>query len=485
MNTPRAFVVGSGPNGLVAAIRLARAGYRVRVIEAADRPGGAARSSHFHGTIVDDCAAVHPLAVVSPAFQRLGVTEKLPLSHPDIPLVHLVLPDHAVALHQSVDATAAGLATGSHAWRRLFSPLVARQSEMVSAALSAPAHVLGHGVHTAMHLGLRSMLPASTTAGLLGGGDAAALFAGIAAHTMAPLTGLLSSGAGVVLGLCGQTTGWPVVVGGTGVIAGILVDLLHQAGGEIVCGTTVTGLDALGICPGEPVVLSTTPRAAAAIVAASHNTFPRQPRRIARRYRRFVHGPAAWRVDFLLAGPIGWLAEQARSAGTVHIGGTARDVIDKEQAVNDSVVPDEPFVLVGQQYLADESRLAVHRGQTVYPVWVYAHVPAGCTGDETARIIATIDRHAPGFGGQIVDMRVRGPKALEEHNPNLYGGDIGGGAATPLQLLRRPRLVQPWDTGVPGVVLASASTSPGGGVHGMAGWQAAGYLLSGGRTTVG
>ncbi|MBI8999760.1 NAD(P)/FAD-dependent oxidoreductase [Corynebacterium sp. CCM 9185] len=470
----RAFVVGSGPNGLAAAIELARAGFRVTVLEGAAEIGGGCRSSArlVPGMIHDDCAAVHPLFAASPFFRTLELDVKL--AHPEIPLVHPLAGGDAAVLHRDLETTVTGLGREGRRWRRLFAPLVRYPDRIADLALTPlPGSIARHTV-LGPRFGARGLPPATAVSGFLGGDTpAAALFAGLSAHAFSRLDRPLTSAVGLMMGLTAQTWGWPVVVGGSGQLTAALADYVREFDGTIRTGVLIRRLSDLvgvgyrGASAGDVVVLTTTPGHAAKILMGN------QPARRRRRYRRFRHGAAAFRVDLAVRGGVPWRNPDARRAGTLHLGGTAREIAAAERMTTSGRVAENPFILVGQQYLADPSRSVKRDGEWLHPVWTYAHVPAGYRGDVTERVISRIEAYAPGLRERIVEVSTRSTAELEADNPNYVGGDVAGGANSPRQLLARPVLRNPYDTGVNGVFLGSSSTPPGGGVHGMAGFAAA------------
>jgi phytoene dehydrogenase-like protein len=459
-----AVVVGSGPNGLSAAVTLASAGLGVLVLEAADTIGGGTRTAELTlpGLRHDICSAVHPFGVVSPYLASLPLHEHgLEWRWPEIDLAHPLDGGRAGVLVRSLDDTVAGLGNDGPAWRRTFAPLVERFDAIAADALGpllrVPRHPFALG-----RFGLRAALPATTLARRFTTPEARALFAGSAAHLIQPLTRPFSASVGVMLTVAGHRAGWPVAAGGSSAIAAALASLLGELGGHIETGVQVSALSELP--PARLVLFDTSPTALAAI------TGDRLPSRTAGAYRRWRYGPAAFKVDLAVDGGIPWDSDACRRAGTVHVAGTIDELVAAESDVAAGRMPARPFVLVAQQYLADPSRSV----GDVHPVWAYAHVPSGYTGDATDVILNQIERFAPGTRDRVVATHVTGPAALERYNANYVGGDIGTGANDLRQLVLRPRAaLDPYATGIPGMYLCSAATPPGAGVHGLSGHLAA------------
>ncbi|MEY8567274.1 NAD(P)/FAD-dependent oxidoreductase [Corynebacteriaceae bacterium 7-707] len=475
-----AVVVGSGPNGLAAALVLARAGLDVTVLEAADTPGGGVRSADVTGTglIHDLCSAVHPLAQVSPLLRDPATgpaltAHGLHFAHAPVDMVHILSPGTDATLHTSATRTGAGLpGHDGTVWRASFGPLASRAHTVADEFLGPLPHIPRHPLLLAA-FGASAALPASWSWRRWRSPQARALFAGIAAHAFTPLHHPASSAAGTLLTVAGHRHGWPVAVGGSQRIADALVRALHDAGGTVLTGTPVTTLSQIG--DADIVLLDTSVETAAGILG------DRVPPRIARAWSRFTRGPAVAKLDVVLDGDVPWTSTDARRAGTVHLGGTAEEIAAAERDCWEGRLPDRPFTLVGQQYLADPSRSRTVDGRRLNPLWAYAHVPAGWDGTaaETFDLVATqIERAAPGFRDTVVNWAATPPSAVEAHNANNIGGDISGGANHLRQLVARPRFSpDPYFTGVPGVYLCSSSTAPGGGVHFMCGVRAAEQAL--------
>ena len=464
-----AIVVGSGPNGLAAAVHLAQAGVDVTVLEAADTIGGGTRSAEaiVPGLIHDQCSAVHPVAAASPFLRSLDLEcHGLRWRAPVVDCAHPLDDGSASVLYQSIDDTADGLGRDGARWRRLFNALTADLDSLFEDITQPLLRLPRHPVLTA-RFGAAAMTPATAVGRLWRDEPARALWAGIAAHAFWRLDRPMSSAVGLMILAAGHVHGWVVAEGGSQAIANALVADLTAHGGRTETGVRVRSAAELPAT--DLLLLDVSPSIAADILG------DRLPHRVARAYRRFRHGPGAFKVDFAVEGDVPWQAPAAVDAGTVHLGGSAAEVIANERAVHRGQMPERPFVLVGQQYRADPSRSV----GTVHPLWTYAHVPHGYTGDATGAIIAQVERFAPGFSERVVGTAVRSTTEMSVYNPNFIGGDILSGASSPLQLLFRPRLARdPYFTGVPGTYLCSASTPPGAGAHGLCGLNAATRALA-------
>lgn len=459
-----ATVVGSGPNGLACAVALAQAGVEVTVLEAAETIGGGTRSAELTvpGLIHDVCSAFHPTAVNSPFLRRLGL-ERLGLEWrwPEIDLAHPFDDGSAATMVRSLEETAAGLGADGPTWRRLFGATVAHFDDVNAEAMRPIAHLPRHPLRLT-RFGLPALAPATLLTRNWKTEAARALFGGVAAHTFSPLTRPLSASGGLLLIAAGHAGGWPVAAGGSQAIADALASVLRQHGGRIETGVRVRSLTELG--SPDVVAFDLAPGTVAEIAA------DRLPPRVARAYRRYRHGPGAFKVDLAVEGGVPWTAEACRRAGTVHVVGSFAELVAAERDTNRGRMPERPLVLVGQQYLADPQR----SNGDVHPVWAYAHVPSGYDGDGERAVIDQIERFAPGLRERIVASASRSPAEIEAQNPNYVGGDIATGANDPLQMMARPRVaLDPYSTGVPGLYICSAATPPGGGVHGMGGFNAA------------
>lgn len=466
----RASVVGSGPNGLAAAVVLARAGLEVTVWEAAERPGGATRSAAVlgEGTVSDLGSAVHPFAVASPLFSRLPLERHgLRWLHPKVPLAHPLKARPAALLQSSLEKTAKGLGRDGPAWQRVHGPITRSWEQVVDGVLGPLLRLPEHPLAMA-RFGVRGAWPAVTLARtVFREAPARALFAGSSAHAVLPLHRPLTAAFGVLFGAAAHATGWPVAKGGSAAIAEALVADLEEHGGRVVTSSTVTHLDQ--VRPADLVLLDLTPRQALMLGGWS------LPSRYARALRSWRYGTATYKVDYLLDGPVPWSDPRVEQAGTVHVGGTLEEVARAESEVHGGHHPAHPFVLVAQQGAADRSRAP--EGRQV--LWAYAHTPHGSDRRVGLRIDAQIERFAPGFRDRILHRVESSPADLERWNANLVGGDIGGGALDGMQQIFRPvaRAV-PYATPVEGIFLCSSSTPPGGGVHGMCGYHAATAALT-------
>ncbi len=458
-----AVVVGAGPNGLAAAITLAEAGLRVLVLEAADRPGGGCRTSELTlpGFRHDVCSAAHPLAVASPFFARLPLARHgLAWVSPEAPLAHPLAEGQVALLEQSLPRTMARLAGDGALWERLLGPFV-RGWELLLGDILGPLRWPRHPLLLA-RFGRRAVNSCRSVATRFQSEAARALFAGCAAHSFLPLDRSGSAAFGLVLAVAAQTVGWPFPRSGADQIIAALAAHARELGVVLQCGLPIRAWRQ--IPPARAVLFDLAPRQVAAIAEAH------LPTGFLQRLRAYRYGPGVFKLDWALAAPIPWRNPETARAGTVHVGGTFEEIAEAEQAVWKGAAPERPFVLVGQPAGFDPTRAP--RGRHIG--WGYCHVPAGCAIDMTGRVEEQIERFAPGFRDLILARHARGPAGFEQYNPNFIGGDISGGANTLRQLLFRPTpRWDPYATPNPRLFLCSASTPPGGGVHGMCGYWAA------------
>jgi phytoene dehydrogenase-like protein len=464
-----AVIVGSGPNGLAAAVNLAHAGCSVLVCEANATIGGGARSAQLTlpGFLHDVCSAVHPLAAASPFFKTLPLEQfGLEWIQPEIALAHPLDDGSAACLYKDVDRTAEEFHGDSRAYRRLIKPLARNWEKLAVEFLQPMLHFPRHPFLLA-RFGIPALCPATLlTKFLFRHEPARALFGGIAAHSFLPLEAPVSSAFALVLGLAGHAVGWPIPRAGSQKISSALAAYLRELGGKIELNHRVENLNDL-------------PKSRAVLLDVSVWEFLRiagqqMPAQYRRRLESFRHGPGVFKIDYALSEPVPWKAEACRHAGTIHLGGSIDEIATAEREVGRGKIPERPFTLVAQQSLFDETRAP--RGQ--HTLWAYCHVPFGCDIDMSDRIETQIERFAPDFRDCILARHKMGAADLEKSNPNLTGGDINGGAANLTQLIARPILSPtPYRTPLPGIYLCSASTPPGGGVHGMCGYHAARMAL--------
>ena len=459
-------VVGSGPNGLAAAVICARAGLSVSVLEAQRTPGGGARTAadpEYPGVAHDICSAVHPLALGSPFFAEFDLRARgVGIAVPEISYANPLPGRPAAIAYRDLDRTCAGLDRGD-AFRRLLHPLVNGSAAVVGFLLGDKRSAPG-GYPTLIRLA-RRMLEQGTPAWTrsLPGEEAGALFTGVAAHTIAPLPSMTAAGAGLLLGTLAHTVGWPIPVGGSQAITAALIADLRAHGGELRLDAEVTE-------PPEGVtLLDTAPTALLRIYR------DRIPDRYANRLRRYKFGAGVAKVDFVLSGDVPWTDPRLAGAATLHLGGGRADMAHAEAEVAAGRHAQRPMILAAQPHVCDPGRIDAAGRR---PLWTYAHVPANSPLDQTEAVIAALERFAPGFRDVIVAARGVPAARLAEHNANYVGGDIGVGANSAWRALAGPTpRLNPWSTPIPRVYLCSAATPPGGGVHGMAGFYAARTVL--------
>ena len=469
-----AVVVGGGPNGLAAAIVLARAGRSVRLLEARETIGGGCRSAELTlpGVTHDVCSAIHPLGRSSPLFRELGLERHgLEWIEPPIQLAHPLDDGSAALVHRDVDDTAASFADARDArtYARWMRPLSA-DWELIVTSLLGPVRpgALARHPFALARFGLPSLLSAAMLARRFHSPAARALVAGVGAHSFLSLSAPLSGGVGLGLLVSAHAIGWPMPRGGSQRIADALASVLRELGGEIETGVEVRDLRDLP--PHRAALLDVTPRQLLAIAG------DRLGGTYAAQLRRYRYGPAAFKLDLVLDGPIPWRNPEVGRAGTVHLGGRLEEVAASEKAVAQGRVHERPFVLLSQPSSFDPSRAPEGR----HVVWAYCHVPNGWDGDATEAVLRQIERFAPGFRDRILAQHVLRPAELESYNPNYVGGDINGGLQHWAQFFTRPAVrIDPYSTPDPAIFICSASTPPGGGVHGLCGLHAARSALRG------
>lgn len=464
-----AVVVGSGPNGLSAAIRLAQAGLSVVVFEANALVGGGTRSAELTlpGFVHDVCSAIHPLAIGSPFFRRLPLQQfGLEWVQPEVPLAHPLGGEEAAALQRSLAATASALGRDGHPYENLLAPLVAHWEDLAAEFLQPLLHRPRHPFQLARFgwVGFRSAAGLSQTR--FRTPKARALLAGLAGHSFLPLEAVPSAAYGLVLAMMGHAVGWPLPRGGSQQIANALAGLLRSLGGQIVTGRRIERLEQL---PRSRVtLLDLTPRQ---LLRLGGTSLPGSYRR---RLERFRYGPGIFKIDYALCAPLPWSASVCARAGTVHVGGTMEEVAQAERAVASGKHPERPFVLLAQPSVFDRSRAPEGK----HTAWAYCHVPAGSSVDMTAPLEDQIERFAPGFRDLVLARHRAASPELERENANLVDGSISGGLTNLRQLLARPIFSPaPYRTPIAGLYLCSSSTPPGPGVHGMCGLHAAELAL--------
>ena len=464
-----AVVIGSGPNGLAAAITMARAGRSVQVIEGYPTVGGGTRSLELTlpGYLHDICSAIHPMGAASPFFRSLPLSQYgLEWIHPPTPLAH-PLENGVVFVHRSIQDTAAGLGSDACAYTKLMAPML-KDWEKIIAQFLAPFHLPPHPVTMGRFL-LQVTRPWITLAraskfasSVFKEETSRAVFAGMAAHSMLPLDRPVTAGFGVIMSLLAHAVGFPLARGGSQKISDALAAYFRALGGQIQTGRWISSLADLP--PAQSYLFDVAPRQLNQIAA------DRLPSGYRRGLDRFRYGVGVFKIDFALDGPIPWKALEVACSATVHVGGTAAEIAAAEAAVWKGEHPDRPFIILAQQSLFDPSR-APQGKQTA---WAYCHVPNGSTRDMTPEIIGQIERFAPGFQKRILDVSTHNSLEMEAYNPNYIGGDINGGVQDLLQFFTRPLpRWDPYSTPAKNIFLCSSSTPPGGGVHGMCGYYAA------------
>ncbi len=460
-----AVVVGAGPNGLSAAVVLARAGLSVLVLEASDTIGGGARTFELTlpGFRHDICSAIHPMAVISPFFRELRLDVQW--VEPPRAIAHPLDDGTAAILEHSVEATAARFGADAREYRKLIAPLV-DAADVLFDEILRPIRVFTRHPILLVRFGLQAIRSAMAAAGHFRGDAARALFGGCAAHSIVPLDHAATAAFGIAFLVTGHVTGWPFAKGGSQAIADSLARLVRSFGGEIRTSTPVRSMR--DIPASRAVIFDVTPRQLAAIARDE------LPSRYVRKLERFRYGPGAFKVDWALDGPIPWRARECAGSATVHLGGTIEEIARHEAEIWRGRITERPFVLLAQQSLFDSARAPAGK----HTAWGYCHVPNGSTEDMTERIERQVERFAPGFRDRIIARHTFNTAELEAHNPNLIGGDIGGGANTLLQFVTRPfPKLNPYATPNSRIFLGSSSTPPGAGVHGMCGYLAAQIAL--------
>lgn len=464
MTSHTAAVVGSGPNGLAAAVVLARAGIRTTVFEAAATIGGGARTAELTlpGYRHDLGSAVHPLAVSSGFFRRFELSRRIELVTPDISYAHPLDHRPAAIAYRDLERTAEQLGVDGQAWRRLLAPLVERAQKVAQFTGSSLLRVPAHPLTTAL-FGLRALEQGSPAWNLRWRDAAApALLSGVAAHSVRPMPSLSTSGTALALATAAHAGGWPIPIGGSQAIIDALADDLRAHGGSIETGVEITDLRQVGRV--DAVLLDTTPRA---LVRLAGEALPSGYRHRMLAYR---HGDGVAKVDFALSGPVPWTDPELHGAPTLHLGGTRDRIAAAEAAVARGQHADDSYVLVSQPSILDATRAPAGH----HVLWTYTHVPHGSTLDQTEAVIRQIERWAPGFRDVVLASTSATAMDMQRQNANYVGGDIATGAATLWQLAARPTLsLDPWRTPMTGVYLCSSATPPGPGVHGLAGAYAA------------
>lgn len=463
-----AVVVGAGPNGLAAAVTLAQAGRSVVVLEAAGTPGGGARTTALveRDVINDVCSAVHVLGIASPFFRsqplaRLG----LEWAHPPTPMAHPLDGDRCAVAEADLDATITALGADGKAYRSIVGRFARRYDDLTDEVLGPVLHLPRHPIFFT-RFGIHAVQPAALLSRRFSTDEGRSLFAGCAAHAMLPFRRALTSSFGMLLLAGAHANGWPFARGGSQRITDALVARLEELGGRVECGRQVRTL--ADVPSARTTFFDTSPRQVSTIAGDA------LPRRYRRRLESFRHGPGAFKIDYVLDEPVPWRAEACRRAGTVHVGGTLAEIAAAEATVAKGKHADKPFVLVAQPSVADETRAPAGK----YPLWVYAHVPNGSTLDQTEAIESQIERFAPGFRDVVRGRAVISAAQFEDYNANYIGGDIAGGAHAMSQLIARPFVSRHnYRTPNPSLFMCSASTPPGGGVHGMCGFNAARVAL--------
>ena len=464
---PDVAVVGAGPNGLAAALTMARAGLSVTVHEAAGSIGGGTRTAELTlpGFRHDVCSAVHPMALASPFFREFGLAGRIELMVPEISYGHPLDGGRAGIAYRDLDRTVDALGADGKAWRALMEPLLRRLDGVIDFTQHGLVRIPRDPV-AAVQYGLRTLELGTPAWNLRFRGEAApAMLAGVSAHAIGRLPGLATAGAGLLLGALAHAGGWPVPRGGSQAIAEAMAADLVAHGGTIELDSPVTSIAELRAqTSAKAIICDVTPRALVRLAGVE------LPDRYVRRLESFRYGAGVCKADFALSGPVPWTNAALRGAPTLHLGGSRRAIAIAENRVLDGGHPEDPYVLVAQPGVVDPSRAPAG----LHTFWAYTHVPAGSAEDRTEAITAQVERFAPGFRDLILDTHTATARDVGAYNPNYIDGDISSGAVTLAQLLKRPVVARdPWRTPAPGLYLGSASTPPGPAVHGMGGWFAA------------
>lgn len=464
-----AIVIGSGPNGLSAAICLALEGLSVKVFEASDTVGGGMRTKELMqpGFKHDICSAIHPLAASSPFLKQLPLSDYgLEWITPEFPVAHPMDSGDAVLMHHNMKETMDELGDyDGKKYRSAMEPII-ENWETLTKDFLGPLRFPKHPIDLAL-FGLKAFQPASLFQKRFKNEQAKALFGGLAAHSILPLNAIATSAIGLVLGAAGHAVGWPLPKGGSQSIADSMKDYFISLGGEVETDFEITTMDQLPNA--TSYLFDLTPRQLISIAS------DRLPEAYIKVLKKFRYGSGVFKIDYILKEPVPWKDSRCNRAGTVHLGGTFDEIAESEKITDEGGIPDDPYVLVAQQSLFDDTRTPDNR----HTLWAYCHVPNGSTVDMTQRIENQIERFAPGFKDIVEERQTINTDQFHEYNANYFGGDINGGRQDIWQLFTRPvNLVHPYATPAEGIYLCSSSTPPGGGVHGMCGYHAADLVLS-------